>query len=80
MPERLIEQYFGHVDSSVTGKHYQSTDPVELFDLFQDGIIPLLNSEIEKALIGTKWQKNGRNPEVASPGFGAQIIDWSEVS
>jgi hypothetical protein len=26
-------QYVGHVDSSVTGKHYQSTDPIELFDL-----------------------------------------------
>ncbi len=80
MPERLIEQYFGHVDSSVTGKHYQSTDPIELFDLFQNGIIPLLNSEIEKALEGTKWQQNGRNPEGQSPGFGAQIIDLSAVS
>lgn len=79
-PERLVEQYVGHVDSSVTGKHYQSTDPIELFDLFQNGIIPLLNEEIEKALEGTKWQQNGRNPEGKAPGFGAQVIDLSEVS
>jgi hypothetical protein len=78
--ERLVEQYVGHVDSSVTGKHYQSTDPVELFDLFQNGIIPLLNSEIEKALEGTKWQQNGRNSEVDSPGYGAQIINLTELA
>lgn len=79
-PEHLVEQYVGHVDSSVTGKYYQSTDPIELFDHFQNGIIPLLNSEIEKALVGTKWHKNGKNPEVASPGFQAQIIEISDVS
>jgi len=78
-PERLVEQYIGHADPSVTGKHYQSNDPVELFDLFQNGIIPLLNSEIESALEGTKWQQNGKNPEVASPGFRAQIIEITDL-
>jgi integrase len=78
--ERLTEQYVGHADPSVSGKHYQSTDPIELFDLFQNGIIPLLNSEIEKALEGTKWQQNGRNPEGLAPGFGAQIIEIGAVS
>ncbi|MEQ8819908.1 MAG: hypothetical protein RLY93_06655 [Sumerlaeia bacterium] len=48
---------------------------MELFDLFQNGIIPLLNSEIESALAGTKWQQNGRNPEFAAPGSQAQIIE-----
>ncbi len=64
----------------MSGKRCQSTDPVELFDLFKNGIIPLLNEKIEKALKGTKWQKNGKNPEVEAPGFKAQIIDLSDVS
>lgn len=78
--ERLVEQYVGHADPSVTGKHYQSTDPIELFDLFKQHVIPLLDEEIEKALEGTRWHKNGKNPEGLAPGFGAQIVEISELA
>ncbi|CAN5454694.1 hypothetical protein BH09SUM1_BH09SUM1_19150 [soil metagenome] len=74
-PVRLVEQFVGHVDSSVTGKHYQSDEPEELFLLFKNGIMPLLNDEIEKAIRGTKWPKNGTKSGVFDSSNTARIVN-----
>ncbi|MGF1574224.1 MAG: tyrosine-type recombinase/integrase, partial [Sumerlaeia bacterium] len=79
-PVHLVEQYVGHVDSNVTGKHYQSTDPLELFGLFKNKVIPLLDEEIKQSLEGTKWQQNACNNAVNQTLYHAQIIDISDLT